>query len=644
MGLIMEEVMTEVIDEKKSKKEAKKAKKKGKIRVGFPISAKLITIFSILVICVLGFSTALIYYFISDDEGKKAQTNNQDINSRTSQTVQQLLQNVQGNVNGYLNTIFLMEDDAVYEDKAKLLFSDLCIRNPEIAFIYTSGTGVIGEQDFLKAHPGTLGMFENWLASNKQLVNAVQYGRTKVENVSKLFQEPLMCILFNHFNASSNNNELAAVCFSVQKYTDVLSTGTYNTTFIINEDGQILIHPETEKVLNAENLSYLEGIKAIKEKKNENQQSIYPDDKGVEWYYAGEPILQRTMFVVTCADKSVVFETIQKTTYWIILISLAVLFFAIIVIRIFSRSLTYPIERLVDATSSIEAGDYDIHIKAKTHDEIGYLTKNFMNMTVGLSERQRLMSSFQKFTNRIVAEKAASGELELGGVLKHATIFFSDIRSFTAMSEKLNPEEIVEFLNDYMTRMVNCVTRTNGVVDKYIGDSIMAVWGGASTTGSTASDAWFAVKTALLMRVALYEFNTIRKKEGKPVIKIGCGINTGDVVAGQIGSSERMEYTVIGDAVNLASRTEALNKPFATDILITENTYKLIKNKVIVKEMPPVTVKGKSETIKIYAVINAIGVKGPSNIDELRQFLGNKAPDLSRVDTDEEEKKYQIQA
>jgi len=632
----------EMEEEIKEEQKKEKKKKNKKIKVGFPISFKLITIFSILVICVLGFSTAMVYYFVSDDEGKKAQTNNQDINTRTSQTIQQLFQNVQGNVNGYLNTLLVLEDDITYEEKASLLFADLCNRNPEIAFIYTSQKGIIGESDFLKAHPSALGMFENWLNTNDRIKNAVLYGRNRVENISQVFQEPLICILFNHYNSEVGKNEIAVVGFSVQKYIDVLSTGTYNTTYIINEDGKVLIHPDNTKIMNAEDFSKLAGIKAIKEK--DNQQSIYADDKGVEWFYAGEPILDRTMYVVTCADKAVVFETIQKTTYWIVLISVAVLFFAIIIIRFFSRSLTAPIERLVDATSSIEAGDYDIHIKARTHDEIGYLTKNFMNMTVGLSERQRLMTSFSKFTNRIVAEKAASGELDLGGVTKRATIFFSDIRSFTAMSEKLKPQEIVDFLNDYMTRMVNCVTRTNGVVDKYIGDSIMAVWGGAITSGSASTDAWHAVKTALLMRVALFEFNVLRKKEGKAPVKIGCGINTGDVVAGQIGSSERMEYTVIGDAVNLASRTEALNKPFATDILITENTYKLIKNRVIVKEMPPVHVKGKSDAIKIYAVINAIGVKGPSNIDELRQFLGNQTPDLSKVDTDEEEKKYQIQA
>ena len=128
----------EMEEEMKEEQKKEKKKKNKKIKVGFPISFKLITIFSILVICVLGFSTAMVYYFVSDDEGKKAQTNNQDINTRTSQTIQQLFQNVQGNVNGYLNTLLVLEDDITYEEKASLLFADLCNRNPEIAFIYTS--------------------------------------------------------------------------------------------------------------------------------------------------------------------------------------------------------------------------------------------------------------------------------------------------------------------------------------------------------------------------------------------------------------------------------------------------------------------------------------------------------------------------
>ena len=265
-------------------------------------------------------------------------------------------------------------------------------------------------------------------------------------------------------------------------------------------------------------------------------------------------------------------------------------------------------------------------------------------MGKGLSEREKLMVSFSKFTNKTIAQKAASGELSLGGENRTATIFFSDIRSFTAMSEKMQPHEVVEFLNAYMTRMVDCVNKTGGVVDKYIGDAIMAVWGAPESSGSPAADALHAVTAALMMRDSLARFNSERAAKGLAPVRIGCGINSGPVVAGQIGSEERMEYTVIGDAVNLASRTEALNKPFATDILITENTYSLIKEKIIAAEMPGVHVKGKTEAIKMFAVINLCGRDGAKSIADVRKLIGTVAPDLSKVHTDDEEKKYNIQA
>ncbi|MCQ2582941.1 MAG: adenylate/guanylate cyclase domain-containing protein [Treponema sp.] len=614
-----------------------------KKKVKFPISFKLITIFSFLVILVLGISTAFVYYYISTDEGIKAEENNHTINSRTAQTVQSLLVNVQGNVNGYLNSLTLLDQDENFEQKKNLLFNDLILRNPEIAFIYNSEIGVLASSDFQNAHSDCGITFSSWLENNKNASQKIKAGKIEVYNVSQMFQEPLICVLFPHINPQKNQNEICAVVFEGNKYTEILSTGSFNTSFIINDKADILVHPDSSKVINQENISSLPAIHAIFKENGANKQNLFPDETGYEWYYANESILGGTMYVITCVAKQTVFETINRTTYRIILFSLIILFLAIIIIRIFSRSLTRPIEKLVNATEQINSSDYDIKLKAKTKDEIGYLTNSFKTMAGGLAERQRLMSSFSKFTNRIIAEKAAADELELGGVNKNATIFFSDIRSFTAMSEKLNPEEVVEFLNDYMTRMVKCVTKTGGIVDKYIGDSIMAVWGTAVTSGSPAVDAWNAVKTALLMRVALYDFNLVRYKEGKETIRIGCGINTGHVVAGQIGSSERMEYTVIGDAVNLASRTEALNKPFATDILITENTYELIKDKVIVEKMPPVHVKGKEQTVNVYAVINAVGVKGPASIYDLRDFLGVQNPDLSKVDTDEEEKKYQLQ-
>ena len=213
------------------------------------------------------------------------------------------------------------------------------------------------------------------------------------------------------------------------------------------------------------------------------------------------------MFAITTISERSVYAVINRTTYRIILFSLAVLFIAIILIRIFSNGITNPIKELVGAAGQIEKGEFELSIKPRTRDEIGLLTESFVQMGKGLSEREKLMVSFSKFTNKTIAQKAASGELTLGGENRNATIFFSDIRSFTAMSEKMQPNEVVEFLNVYMTKMVDCVNKTGGVVDKYIGDAIMAVWGAPESSGSPASDALNAVTAALMMRVELFTFN-----------------------------------------------------------------------------------------------------------------------------------------
>ena len=173
---------------------------------------------------------------------------------------------------------------------------------------------------------------------------------------------------------------------------------------------------------------------------------------------------------------------------------------------------------------------------------------------------------------------------------KQSLIMFTDIRGFTSISEDLEPEEVVEFLNEYLTKMVECVDRTGGVVDKFIGDAIMAEWGILVSKGNDTEN---AVNSALMMRKELQEYNRDRAEKNKPLIKMGAGINTGPVLAGQIGSEDRMEITVIGDAVNLASRIEALNKPFGTDIIISEDSYNLVKDIFAVEKMAPIMVKGK---------------------------------------------------
>lgn len=189
--------------------------------------------------------------------------------------------------------------------------------------------------------------------------------------------------------------------------------------------------------------------------------------------------------------------------------------------------------------------------------------------------------------------------------------------------------------------MVECIERTHGVVDKFIGDAIMAVWGAPVSQGHASTDALDNIKSILMMRLALVEFNHGRGGPDKPILRIGCGVNTGPCLAGQIGSAKRMEYTVIGDSVNLASRIEALNKPFGTDALISENTYQLVKDYVIVEAMPAIKVKGKAEPLQIYALINLHGVTGPKTLKDVRELVDIKDPGVI-ADPDKEEEKYEI--
>lgn len=324
--------------------------------------------------------------------------------------------------------------------------------------------------------------------------------------------------------------------------------------------------------------------------------------------------------IITTVNEDIAFEAVRWARITTILIAFLIITIAILFIYFFSRTISDPLKRLVGATQSIRAGDYDVKVENTSRDETGELTGAFNEMAAGLKEREHLKGAFGKFVNAEVAKMVMRGDLALGGESKTATIFFSDIRSFTSISEKMTPLEVVGFLNEYMTLMVEIVYRHGGVVDKFIGDAIMAVWGAPVTKPNDAEN---AVLAALEMRAALHKFNQGRGSRAKPIIRIGMGMNTGEVLAGQIGSNDRLEYTVIGDAVNLASRMEGLNKTFGTDILITQKTYELVKKKFVCHPLHKVQVKGKAEAQRCYAVMGKVGdAKAPKNLPELHKYTG----------------------
>lgn len=217
-------------------------------------------------------------------------------------------------------------------------------------------------------------------------------------------------------------------------------------------------------------------------------------------------------------------------------------------------------------------------------------------------EKRKLRKYFSLYVARDVVDEilAHPEKVKLGGETKNLTILFSDIRGFTSVAEKMDAQKLVSFLNEYLTAMAKIVLENRGVVDKFIGDAIMAFWGAPLPLSNHAET---AVRTALLMRHRLKECNEEWKKFNYPEIKIGLGINTGEAVVGNIGSHERFDYTVIGDNVNLASRLEGLTKFYGSDIIISESTAKEVANKFVLRLLDYVAVKGKVGGVKIYEVL-----------------------------------------
>ena len=471
-------------------------------------------------------------------------------------------------------------------------------------------------------------------------------GETVIQNVSQGLETPVM-LLSKPYRIIRGRpvTSVLVVYMKLDNLLKVFQTTGIIEPFMVNDRGDIIAHPDGKIVLSTGNLASLPIVDRMLKSSFDNSQTRYSDKNNAYYLASFKKLGLAGCGVIATVEEDIAFQEVYNIRRRNIYLMIIMLSAAILIVFFFGRSITTPIIRLVAATQQIIQGNYHINIRPTTRDEIGELTYSFIEMGKGLEEREKIKSAFGKFVNKEIAEAAMRDELRLGGERKNVAIFFSDIRSFTAISEQLEPEEVVEFLNEYMTRMVKCVEQFNGVVDKFIGDAIMAIWG---TPISKGNDTENAIDSALFMRKELIEFNRDRGGSKKPLIHIGCGINTGPVLAGQIGSEDRMEYTVIGDAVNLASRIEALNKPFGTDILISEDSFRLVNDIYACEKMQTIKVKGKEEPQQIYAVLGRLDNPDRfKSLEELRRSLSMKPQPFNRRSSDrdgspEDEKKYEI--
>ena len=276
-----------------------------------------------------------------------------------------------------------------------------------------------------------------------------------------------------------------------------------------------------------------------------------------------------------------------------------------------TRGLVRPVKELVSGTRAVENGNLDIQVRVRSADEIADLAASFNHMVTQIREKRSITETFGKYVDpRIVKRLLEEKGVALEGERRVMTVFFSDIEGFTALCEQLTPGGAVRCLNRYFTLASQPIRAANGIIDKFIGDAIMAFWGPPFT--DEREHAILACRAALAqlekaeeLRRELPELLGLRK--GLPQINVRVGLATGDVTVGNIGSDTTKGYTVIGDTVNLASRLEGANKFYGTRLLISEATRELAKNIVETREMDALRVKGKSEPVRVFELL---GLKG----------------------------------
>lgn len=673
---------------------------------GSSIGLQLAIIMSVVILLSLVSVNLIVNYFIRTSEGKTAESNNLTLNLRAAYAVENELNNICSNCFELIDTL-----SGIAESGDKTLFSKtqnyFFRRNKNIAGIILAD----GKSTNLKVINNTF--FEDskvdktvvdaFIKDNGTVIEEVCSGQNRILNISRNFNQPVvaLCVPWGE-----NPAQCCIIIFSTDRISTLVSLGvqSINETYIVNHKGDVIISAETPVVLAQENLSENPLVKDLLISKDNNRQIEFTDVDGKKYFGAYKNLDYYKLSVLTTAESDLVYEALDKTLKNNMYLTFSILGLTILIVLLYTHyGISKPLKLLKKAVEGITKGDfsneYIDYLNTKRKDEIGVLNS-------GISDEREFLNTFSKFTNQNVATAIATKSIDFEPNPKDITIFFSDIRGFTAISDGFknrygneSAAKIIGFLNDYMGRMVECVTLSHGIIDKFEGDAIMAVWGimrdedlsySEEHLKTIREDAVNCITGSIAMRYALMEYNKNAKlttgDDYKPEIKIGCGINSGRASVGLMGSKDKMEYTSIGDAVNFASRTEASNKACGTDILISEDTYNLIKTdyirceennyeladdkisqEIIVEKIPVAfEVKGKG-TQHFYGVVNmplfdieaffkqgnkdfrldedcakACGKNGPSSIAQVRTLLGIPVPDFHKVNLNAEENKINI--
>jgi adenylate cyclase len=292
-----------------------------------------------------------------------------------------------------------------------------------------------------------------------------------------------------------------------------------------------------------------------------------------------------------------IMSSLVRELVFIMTDSLAICF---ILAYFLSKSISAPLLQIKAAIKEVRNNNLDTSVEIVSNDELGEVAEGLNRMIKSLRESQRIKESFGKFVSQEIRDEIIAGKTSLDGEMKRVTLLFSDLRNFTPLVEQHHPTHVVTIMNQYFNEMTLAIKSYKGLVLQYVGDEIEAVFG-APVGMDDHPD--MAVKTALEMRNRLIALNTRLEQQGFGRLSHGIGIHSGAVLAGNIGSEDRMSYALVGDTVNVASRIEGLTKQYKSDIIISQTTFNLLTESYDSEQLASLKVKGKEDEIIIYKVL-----------------------------------------
>jgi class 3 adenylate cyclase len=289
---------------------------------------------------------------------------------------------------------------------------------------------------------------------------------------------------------------------------------------------------------------------------------------------------------------------LQRAILWT---TLGVVLLAIVVSQLMSRLVAKPVEQLVEGTQRIARGEFKVPIDLRRRDELGELARSFNQMAAGLEQRDVIKDTFGKFVDPSIVQSLLDdpSRLRLGGERRVQTILFADLENFTHLAEHLQPEALFRLLNGYLEDAADVVAEHRGIIDKFIGDGVVAFWGPPLEENHPIQACRAALK--LVQRTARHD--VLCRELGLPPLRARVGLATGEVLVGNIGSRSKYNYTVMGDIANLASRLEGVNKLYGTQILTSAATARAARGTIVTRRIDTVRVLGRSEAVELYEVL-----------------------------------------